>query len=81
MISDAMPTHKAHALPDKTSGKLLSLMEHLGLVFGCIDMILTPEDEYIFLEVNPAGQWGWIEKLTGMPITDALTDMLIRGSV
>lgn len=81
MRPGAMPTHKVHELPDEISSKLLSLMKYLGLVFGCIDMILTPDGEYVFLEVNPAGQWGWIEKLTGMPITDALTDMLIRGSV
>lgn len=80
MSPNAMPTHKIHNLPDEVSNKLLSLMKHLGLVFGCIDMILTPEGEYVFLEVNPGGQWGWVEKLTGMPITDALTDMLIRGS-
>ena len=80
MTPDAVPTHKVHSLPDEISSKLLSLMKRLGLVFGCIDMILTPEGEYVFLEVNPAGQWGWIEGLTGMPITDALTDMLIRGS-
>jgi len=81
LTPDAVPTHEKHTLPDEISSKLLLLMKHLGLVFGCIDMILTPDGEYVFLEVNPAGQWGWIEKLTGMPITDTLTDMLIRGSV
>ncbi len=80
-VPDSIPTHKVHCLPDEISGKLLELMKHLGLVFGAIDMILTPEGEYVFLEINPAGQWEWIEKLTGMPITDTLTDMLIRGSV
>lgn len=80
-VPDSMPTHKVHDLPDEISSKLLALMNRLGLVFGCIDMILTPEGEYVFLEINPSGQWGWVETLTGMPITDALTDMLIRGSV
>lgn len=67
-------------LPDEISEKLLRLMQELGLVFGCLDLILTPEGEYVFLEINPAGQWGWIEHFTKMPITEALTDMLIRGS-
>lgn len=75
-----MPRHEVHHLPDEISEKLLRLMQELGLVFGCLDLILTPEGEYVFLEVNPAGQWGWIEHFTGMPITEALTDMLIRGS-
>lgn len=75
-----IPTHKIHKLPEEVSTKLMLLMKRLGMVFGCVDMILTPEGEYVFLEVNTAGQWGWVESLTGMPITDALTDMLIRGS-
>ncbi len=75
-----MPRHEVHHLPDEISEKLLRLMQELGLVFGCLDLILTPEGEYVFLEINPAGQWGWIEHFTKMPITEALTDMLIRGS-
>jgi len=31
-------------------------MRNLDLTFGCIDMILTPEGNYVFLEVNPNGQ-------------------------
>src|SRR5262249_2530274 len=64
--------HTIFDLPSEIRSKLLSLMSRLGLVFGCVDMILTPCGEYVFLEVNPAGQWGWIEQMTGMPITEAL---------
>ncbi|MCL5283628.1 MAG: hypothetical protein M1330_02815 [Armatimonadetes bacterium] len=73
--------HEVHKLPDDISAKLMKLMKELNLVFGCVDMILTPNGEYVFLEVNTAGQWGWIEHLTGLKITDALTDLLIRGSI
>lgn len=73
-----VPTHKAHVLPDEIVVKLLLLMGELNLVFGCVDMILTPEGEYVFLEVNPSGQWNWIEKLTGMKITEALVDILVN---
>ena len=54
----------------------MRLMKALKINFGAIDMILTPEGEYVFLEVNPNGQWGWIEKLTGMPISQAIADVL-----
>ena len=40
-------------------------------------MIVTPDGEYIFLEINPAGQWLWIEELTKLPITEALADLLV----
>ena len=53
-------------------------IKRLGLVFGAIDMILTPEGKYIFLEVNPNGQYLWIELLTGLPISETLAHLLIR---
>jgi glutathione synthase/RimK-type ligase-like ATP-grasp enzyme len=81
LADGSVPPHKVHQLPDDIEIKLMTLMTELGLVFGCIDMILTPEGEYVFLEVNPAGQWGWIEHFTGLPITDALVDLLIGNVV
>jgi glutathione synthase/RimK-type ligase-like ATP-grasp enzyme len=69
--------HTVFDLPSAVRDKLLALMNRLGLVFGCLDMILTPAGEYVFLEVNPSGQWGWIEDKTGMPITSALVNLLL----
>ena len=54
-------------------------MKDLGLCFGAIDMILTPKNEYVFLEVNPNGQWGWIEELTRVPISSAVANLLIKA--
>ncbi len=76
-----IPTHKATTLPNDVATKLMMLMKQLDLVFGCIDMILTPDGEYVFLEVNPSGQWNWVEKLTGMKITEALVDALLNPPV
>ncbi len=73
--------HAKHKLPDDICEKLLALMRELKIVFGCVDMILTPEGDYVFLEVNTAGQWQWVEHLTGMPITDSLVNLLVRGTV
>jgi glutathione synthase/RimK-type ligase-like ATP-grasp enzyme len=50
------------------------------LRFGAIDMIVTPEGRYVFLEINPNGQWRWIEDASGLPISDALCDALARPS-
>ena len=38
--------------------------------------MLTPDDRYVFLEINPAGEFHWIERLTGLPITAAIADLL-----
>ena len=51
-------------------------MERLGLNYGAIDMIVTPDGRYVFLEVNPQGQCQWIEEVTGLPINEALCDLL-----
>jgi len=40
---------------------------------------VTPENEYVFLELNPSGQWLWIEDLTGLPISAELENLLCRG--
>jgi hypothetical protein len=39
-------------------------------------MVLTPDGRYVFLELNPNGQWAWIERETGMPLCEALVDLL-----
>ena len=38
------------------------VMRALGIYFGCFDFIVTPEGEHVFLEVNPAGQFLWVEE-------------------
>lgn len=66
-------------LPDDVSDRLLSLHRALGLVFGAYDLIVTPEGEHVFLEVNPSGQWLWLELRTGAPISRALASHLAHG--
>lgn len=68
--------HEAYQLPREIESKLLRLMETLHLQFGAIDMILTPDGRYVFLEVNPSGQWLWIEHFAKLPISQAIADLL-----
>jgi glutathione synthase/RimK-type ligase-like ATP-grasp enzyme len=49
-------------LPSSISQACLSIMDDLGIVFGCFDMIVTPAGEYVFLEVNEMGAFLWIER-------------------
>jgi hypothetical protein len=43
-----------------------------------MDLILTPNGDYYFLEVNPTGQYGWIEELTNMPISKTFANSLVN---
>ncbi len=60
--------------------KLLSLklLKRLGLFFGAFDFIVTPDNNYYFLEVNPTGQWLWLENELGLQISDCFADYLIN---
>lgn len=49
-----------YQLPREIELKLRGLMEDLSFQTGSIDMILTPAGDYIFLEVNPEGQFGMV---------------------
>lgn len=64
-------------LPNQVVCQLQALMAELGLVYGAIDLILTPDGEYVFLEVNPSGEWGMLERDLNYPISDAIAHALI----
>ena len=51
-----------YQLPDDIEQKLNRLMKRLNLNTGSIDLIYTPDGEYVFLEVNPVGQFGMVSR-------------------
>jgi glutathione synthase/RimK-type ligase-like ATP-grasp enzyme len=69
--------HTPHELPDEVAGLCLSLCAAYALHFGAIDLALCPDGGYTFFEVNPNGQWAWIEQLTGQPLSAAIADLLL----
>jgi ATP-grasp ribosomal peptide maturase len=52
----------------------------LGLVYGAFDFVIRPDGEWVFLECNAGGQYGWIEDAIEAPITGALADLLEKGN-
>lgn len=66
------------ALPPAVEAQLLALMRRVGLVYGAIDMRLQPDGTYVFLELNPAGQFLYIEVASGLPITVAMAAALVK---
>jgi len=71
--------HKKHKLPADIEGMCVTLTKNLGLQFSAIDLVLSRDDVYYFLEINPNGQWAWIEERTGYQLTAALVDLLLCG--
>jgi glutathione synthase/RimK-type ligase-like ATP-grasp enzyme len=71
--------HAMHDLPPEIHERCVRLVQRMGLTYGAIDMILTPDGRYVFVEINPSGQYLWIEELTGLPISEAICDLLMAG--
>ena len=65
-------------LGEATARGIRSLMRRLGLVFGCLDFIATPDGRLVFLEVNQMGQFMFVEARTGIPLIDAFSELLIQ---
>lgn len=64
------------SVPDGVREGLLRMMRKLDLRFAAVDFAVTPSGEWYFLDLNPNGQWAWIEHETGLPICAAITDLL-----
>ena len=69
--------HDPFDLDDALTERLVALVSSFGLRFAAIDLVVDQNGDYVFLEVNPNGQWAWIEQLTGQPIASALVDELV----
>ena len=67
----------AEHLPDAVTSALRAMMARLGLVYGAVDLRRRPDGEYVFLEINPAGQFLYIELETGQPIAAAMATALL----
>lgn len=74
----AVSPWKAYKLPEAVVQQLQAFMQNIGLSFGAIDMIRHADGSYVFLEVNPSGEWGMLEKELDYPIAQAIADGLIK---
>lgn len=63
--------------PEKIRNNCLEMLEYYHLNFGAFDFIVTPENEWIFLELNPNGQWLWLEEALNLDMTEKLITYLL----
>jgi len=68
---------RPYQLPLGVEEKILRLMDYFSLNYGAIDIILTPDDRHVFLELNPSGEFFWLEHAPGLPISEAIADLLL----
>lgn len=68
--------HERCELDESTSQKIRSLVSLYGLEFGAIDLAVIDDESPIFLELNPNGQWLWLQYMTGENLIDPFIDLL-----
>ena len=71
--------HSTFELPSRIHDFCVEFLREQGLLFGALDFIVTHNDEYVFLENNPFGQYLWLENMTGVPLTNAMCDLLVSN--
>ncbi|VVE28535.1 hypothetical protein PIN31009_03497 [Pandoraea iniqua] len=66
-------------LPESIEHLCREFVFRAGLTFGAIDLV-EHAGQFYFLEINPNGEWGWLEKTARVPISSALCDTLLNGT-
>jgi len=71
---------RTYQLPQEIEEKILRLMDYFSLNYGAIDIILTPDNRHVFLELNPGGEFFWLEQTPGLPVSNAIAELLLGHS-
>lgn len=57
---DATDAWRCHRIPKHLEDSIFRFMNDLGLHYGRLDLLYNGDD-YYFLEVNPNGEWAWLD--------------------
>lgn len=75
--SKSIPKHSRYSLSKEIFQEVQKLMQRLDLRYCAVDFVIDFKDNIYFLEINPNGQWAWIENQLGYPIAKSITKKLI----
>lgn len=74
---DISPVIKEFVLPSNIQSKILKLMEILGIRYGAADLRMDKNGDFYFFEVNPGGQFLFVEIQTKQAISRAIAHALV----
>ena len=69
-----------YVLPAALEEQLQAILSDLGIAFGAFDLARDEGGEYVFFEVNPSGNWLWLEEALGLPISRAVAEWLANAT-
>lgn len=64
-----------------TLAKIKEFISVIGCDSGSIDLILTPENKFVFLEINPMGQYHWLSESCNYYVDKHIAELLIEKVV
>ena len=56
----------------------INLNIEMGLLVSSIDLVVDKNGKTYFLEINPIGDWNWLEKHVNLPITDSISKLILN---
>jgi hypothetical protein len=73
-------SYSESSLDADVQAKCRAMLEKLGLKYGAFDFMRTPDGDLVFLEVNPTGEWAWLEDRLGFPMREAFIQLFYGES-
>lgn len=70
---------RAHQLPRHVETQVFALMRTFGLEYAGIDLRVTPDGDYVFFEINTAGEFLYVQDRAALPIAEELAALLAQG--
>jgi glutathione synthase/RimK-type ligase-like ATP-grasp enzyme len=74
-VPDLTLEYKVSALDEDTEELCREMLSRLGLAYGAFDFIRTLDGELVFLEINPTGEWAWLEEKLAFPMRSAFVEL------
>jgi len=72
-------TYARSELPADVERLCRTMLSRLGLRYGAFDFVRAPDGSLVFLEVNPTGEWAWLEDRLGFPMRSAFIQLFYGG--
>lgn len=78
---DAGVSYEIAEIPHKIQSKCEAMMARWRLRYAAFDFIEASNGDWVFLEVNPTGEWAWLEECLGFPMRDTFIDLFYGNSL
>ncbi len=67
---------EACAIPTDIHEATQAFLKYFGLFYGSFDFIVTPDNQWVFLECNRDGQWAWLDRIKDHELSKGLADAI-----